>query len=632
MNQLIGKTWAKVCAYFLLAACVASVLIEGAAAVSAWNWGFYSGTNDREMIAIEFESMAFEQGDRLLALALAGDSDRAERIARESNAEYSLETREGETLWQSAGYDSLSASEWQYAGVSRYADQTQIAIHRYDRTLTVQQMTEDDYTVRVRIDPALGWQDGFYWKYQIIDGVWTIRYAVCWMIVLSTALGVVCFVSLLCGAGHRAGRAEVTPGYFTWIPFDLVTAVAGAVMLAALSFLWRKIHLLFSDWVWAVLCGAVIIALALTFTLWCSALALRVKMRSLWKNTLIFRILRLLKLGAVGLLRALPLVWKTALCMAALAVALDFTVFGFRRDTDTLLFLLTAGEALLSLAALYAAVMLRRLQKGGQALAAGDLEYKIDTRPMAGDLKRHGENLNSIAKGMQAAVDKQMKSERMKTALITNVSHDIKTPLTSIITYVGLLKSEPDAEKQREYIEVLDRQSRRLKKLTDDLMEVSKASTGNIEVHAGRHSVHELLRQAVGEYEERLAAAGLETVLTLPETECFAVFDGQLMWRVLDNLLNNACKYAQSGTRFYIDAFEDGKRARISLKNISRNRLNIPAEELMERFVRGDMARGGEGSGLGLDIARALTQSQGGSFALAVDGDLFRVDIGLPTA
>ncbi|MBQ9298908.1 MAG: HAMP domain-containing histidine kinase [Clostridia bacterium] len=635
MKKLIGKTWAKVCAYFLLAVCVATVLAEGTVAVLAWEWGFYGRTNAREMIESGFGQIALEQGDRLLSLVLAGDSDRADRIARESNAEFSIQTRAGDTLWQSAGYEGLSASAWQYGGVSRYDSGTQSAVHRYDSTLETRQMTADDYTIHIRVDPALDWQDDYYWRYHIAAGVWSFRYAICWMAVLSVLAGVTCFVFLLCSAGHRAGKEGITPGYFTWLPFDLVTVAAWAAMLTAANLLWEHIGLLYSDGVWTVLCGAGIIALAVAFTLWCASLALRVKLGSLWKSTLIFRVLYLLGLlltGIVALLRRIPLVWKTALAASAFAFLADMIIFAFRRDAEMLLFCWTAEKLVIVALVLYIALALRKLQKGGMALAAGDLEYKTDTRHMWGEFKRHGENLNSIAQGMQAAVNRQLKSERMKAELITNVSHDIKTPLTSIINYVALLKETRDAGKQREYIEVLDRQSRRLKKLTDDLVEVSKASTGNTEVHAARGSVPELLRQALGEYEDRLAAAGLETVLSLPEGECAAMFDGTLTWRAVDNLLSNACKYGQSGTRFYIDVAPMEKQILISFKNVSRNRLNIPAEELMERFVRGDSARGGEGSGLGLDIARALTEAQGGSFSIAVDGDLFKAQMALPAA
>ena len=225
-----------------------------------------------------------------------------------------------------------------------------------------------------------------------------------------------------------------------------------------------------------------------------------------------------------------------------------------------------------------------------------------------------------------------MKSERLKTELITNVSHDIKTPLTSIVNYVDLLGKEELPEKAAEYLAVLDRQSRRLKKLTEDLVEASKASTGNITVHLQPIVVNEIVRQAMGDYDQRLAAGKLEVIVTAPGEDLAAMADGRLLWRVLDNLLSNVCKYALSGSRVYLDLERAGDRVRLTVKNISRDPLNISAEELMERFVRGDASRHTEGSGLGLSIARSLMELMGGTFSIAVDGDLFKAELTLPTA
>ena len=252
----------------------------------------------------------------------------------------------------------------------------------------------------------------------------------------------------------------------------------------------------------------------------------------------------------------------------------------------------------------------------------------MDQRYLIGELADHANDLNHIRDGLNAAVAERMKSERFRTELITNVSHDIKTPLTSIINYVDLLeKEEPENEKVREYVQVLSRQSGRLKKLIDDLIEASKASTGNLPVVKEPCELGVLLDQTVGEYGERLAAAGLELVLSRPEEPVTILADGRLLWRVLDNLFQNVTKYAQPGTRFYLDVTDAPDRVELALKNISRQALNIPAEELMERFVRGDASRSTEGSGLGLSIARSLTQLQGGQMDLTVDGDLFKVTL-----
>jgi signal transduction histidine kinase len=223
-----------------------------------------------------------------------------------------------------------------------------------------------------------------------------------------------------------------------------------------------------------------------------------------------------------------------------------------------------------------------------------------------------------------------MKSERMKTELITNVSHDIKTPLTSIVNYVDLLSKEPQpTAAAQEYVAVLERQSLRLKKLIEDLVEASKASTGSLAVTLEPVDLCEFLQQAAAEYAEPLEQAQLHPVVQTPEGRVYALADGKHLWRILDNLLGNACKYSQPGTRLYLSLVADGEQAHILVKNISREPLNISADELMERFVRGDSARSTEGSGLGLSIARSLADIQGAGFSISIDGDLFKAQITL---
>ena len=240
------------------------------------------------------------------------------------------------------------------------------------------------------------------------------------------------------------------------------------------------------------------------------------------------------------------------------------------------------------------------------------------------EFKKHAENLNSISVGMAHAVDEKIKSERLKAELITNVSHDIKTPLTSIINYVDLLKKEDLHNETAEgYIKVLDRQSGRLKKVDGGSCGGLKASTGNIAVNSQRTNVVELLNQSAGEYEERFEAAKLTPVITASAPDIPILADGRLLWRVFDNLLNNIIKYSQEGTRVYMNITEKNNLVTVAFKNISRDSLNISTDELMERFIRGDSARTSEGSGLGLSIARSLTELQGGRFDLLVDGDLF---------
>ncbi|MBQ9166112.1 MAG: HAMP domain-containing histidine kinase, partial [Oscillospiraceae bacterium] len=274
-----------------------------------------------------------------------------------------------------------------------------------------------------------------------------------------------------------------------------------------------------------------------------------------------------------------------------------------------------------------------RMRQQVKKLIEGDFEFKLDTAKMLPDVRAHGEDLNNLSAGLSKAVEERVKSQRFKTELITNVSHDLKTPLTSIINYVDLLKkANIEDETARGYIEVLDRKSQRLKNLTEDLVEASKAASGTIGVHLEALDVVELVEQAVGEYDERLKQADLTVLIKKPETPFQVMADGRHLWRILDNLLGNCTKYAMPGTRVYLDVSKKGKTAVIELKNISADPLNVPEEELMKRFVRGDSARSTEGSGLGLSIARNLTIAQKGEFQLVVDGDLFKAVIQLPTA
>lgn len=326
----------------------------------------------------------------------------------------------------------------------------------------------------------------------------------------------------------------------------------------------------------------------------------------------------------------LPAMWRVAALTALAAVfALVWVYYWAQSGWDLTIPVIVLVLAVLATAhAVVLAVQFGRLEKAARELAAGRLDYQVATHELMAGLREQGEALNSIGAGLKRAVDEQMKGERFKTELITNVSHDLKTPLTSIVSYVDLLKKEDvPSPTAREYIEVIDRQSAKLKKLTEDLVEASRASSGAIAVHPEPTDVRELLSQSVGEYAERLATRGIEAVMVLPQRGVVLDTDGRLLWRVLENLLQNIAKYAQPGTRAYVDLTCEGGYTTIALKNTSAEALNIPAEELMERFVRGDASRHTEGSGLGLSIAQSLTELLGGTMALYLDGDLFKVTL-----
>ena len=272
------------------------------------------------------------------------------------------------------------------------------------------------------------------------------------------------------------------------------------------------------------------------------------------------------------------------------------------------------------------------LLESARRMGRGDLDTKVDDKLMVGCFKDFAGDLNDLADVAMVAAQKQLKSERMKTELITNVSHDIKTPLTSIINYVDLLQKPHTEEEEGQYLEVLDRQSQRLKKLVEDLMDMSKASTGNMTVEITRVDAVESVNQALGEFSDKLERARLYPVFRHADASVPMMADGKLVWRVLSNLLGNAVKYAMPGTRVYLDLNRVDGNVVISMKNISKDELNVDAEELMERFVRGDVSRNTEGSGLGLNIAKSLMELQKGQLQMLVDGDLFKVTLIFPAA
>lgn len=296
-------------------------------------------------------------------------------------------------------------------------------------------------------------------------------------------------------------------------------------------------------------------------------------------------------------------------------------------------FLFLAEKIVVIAVVCYAAVQLRKLQKGARRLAEGNLEDKILLQGMVGDFRESGEYLNSIAHGMAVAVEERVKSERMKTELITNVSHDIKTPLTSIINYSSLLTDCADQpEKASAYAEVLKRQSVRLKRLLEDLVEASKATSGTLEVTLESCDAAVFLEQASGEYAERLEKYQLTLVTEGPEKELYILADGRRMWRIFDNLFSNICKYSMPGTRVYLTLTEEENRAVFTFKNISREGLNRSEDELMERFIRGDRSRNTEGNGLGLAIAKSLAELQNGQLNIQIDGDLFKAVLRFPVS
>ena len=326
----------------------------------------------------------------------------------------------------------------------------------------------------------------------------------------------------------------------------------------------------------------------------------------------------------------LPLTWQWLIAGGVLWALMLYCCFMGTWNWEPWLIIL--GVLVTIPVVLYGAYCFGRLRDAAKKMSGGNLEEKLEDRWLLGCFGEFAGHLNALGDTCIEAARQQMKSERMKSELVTNVSHDIKTPLTSIINYVDLLQKTEDEGERREYLQVLDRQSQRLKKLIEDLMEMSRASSGNVAVEITPTDVCEAVNQALGEFADNLERCGLTVMLKTPAEPCMALCDGRHLWRVLGNALSNVVKYAMPGTRVYVDVVKRGQKVEVSLKNISANMLNITAEELMERFVRGDASRNTEGNGLGLNIAKSLMELQGGRLDLMVDGDLFKVILTLNAA
>ena len=465
-------------------------------------------------------------------------------------------------------------------------------------------------------------------------------------------------VFLMCCAGRRPKAETFTLNWSDRIPYDLYlfAMVCAAILALGCGMEWaaRSYWYISDTGDRFLLSGMSALCLTAFFALGEAMLmstATRIKAHTLLRNTLTWRLgVWLWRLGGglwqgckasahtLGeMVGALPLTGRVIGFSLGYLLVNFFLAMGLFNtyETGMYLLLLFAFNGFVLFSICRWTLQWQNLRQGAQAIVKGNPEVTIDTAGMKffPDLRSHAEALNDLGSAINTAVDERLKSERMKAELITNVSHDLKTPLTSIINYVDLLKKEDiQEEKAKEYIEVLDRKSQRLKKLTEDLVEASKASTGTLTVNAERLGMGQLVDQALGEYTAKLEAASLTLVPSLPQEELYVTADGRHVWRILDNLLGNCVKYAMPGTRVYLELLKWDGNVIFSLKNVSANQLNVPPEELMERFVRGDESRTTEGSGLGLSIARNLTELQGGSFRLSIDGDLFKATVSFPEA
>jgi signal transduction histidine kinase len=348
------------------------------------------------------------------------------------------------------------------------------------------------------------------------------------------------------------------------------------------------------------------------------SLARHLKNRTLFTHTLIFTVVRKIVDGIRHVYNSGSIGMKIVLLAVGYPIVVAATFF---------MFPVTMGAA--AWLGLKKARSFTEIMRGVERIRNGDIRHKIRVEGR-GELAQLADHINGIAEGLRKAVDSELRSERLKTELITNVSHDLRTPLTSIITYIDLLKREQDPARAKEYVEVLDQKAQKLKMLTDGLFEAAKASSGNIPVEMKDLDIVSLIRQGLGELNNEVEKSGLQFRLNVPGDKVMVRADGALLWRAIENLLSNIFKYALKGSRVYIDVEDTEGRVEVTFKNISSQELNMPAEELMERFTRGDESRSSEGSGLGLNIAKSLIELMQGRLHIDIDGDLFKARIVLP--
>ena len=495
------------------------------------------------------------------------------------------------------------------------------------------------YTVDVWLDRSVALDSQ---SYAYLSAAYEWRYAA----VAVMLAGIVIFLASGIYLGWASGRKSdgtVCPGGLNRLPLDVYLCGAGVTAGGIFYLAETILEKLDAGWLAVIFTGgAIFLAGLVGVGLYC-AIAAQIKVHGgyWWRHCVIGgclvrcgRLLRRCVQGIGRLFSMLPLIWQWLLLGCGLLMALGLGVLLALADYMSFfgILLLLAAILLWVAAVCGGGYAFGVLYGGAKRMSRGELDSKIPTEHLRGSFRDFAVCMNSLADAAVESARNQVKSERFKAELITNVSHDLKTPLTSIINYVDLLRRDHTEEQERLYLDVLLRQSQRMKKLIEDLMEMSKASTGNVQTDIRVLDAVETVNQALGEFADKLTAAGLTVVFPQPDMPLGMWADGRLAWRVLSNVLSNAVKYALPGTRLYVDVRRQGKETEISLKNISREQLNISAQELMERFVRGDASRNTEGSGLGLNIAQSLMELQHGRLDLLVDGDLFKVTLTFPGA
>ncbi len=628
MKKLLTNTPAKITATLLSYIMVLIFIFSSCMTLLMINYQFYF--SDEKTVKSEIlTDMAAKEASYICSRLYNGEDLKG--YYKNKNIYYEIIERNSKEVldsnFQGQVYIANSTSEY-----TEYDEVISEVADGVTHWTSIEKYTAD---VNVYIAENMTHNDIFSLVAKIVTIGYKLQYFMIVIAFASCVLSVVLISFLFCACGHTSEGIRLN--YLDLLPLDFYICICALIALFNAVIISETSYNIVPSIAVILTIATVDYFIALGFLLSC---ATRVKTGTLLKNTIIYRILRGIKKTFKKPIEYLrftisnfSLIKKTII-LIVMIIALELLFMVWTQDMirhyggDLVIFAVTVISLIVFAVILYFSVIIQKIKEGGEEISKGNLEHKINTKYMLGDLKKLAEDINCVNNSLQAAVEDRMKSERFKVELITNVSHDLKTPLTSIINYIDLIKNvETHNGKIEEYTKVLERQANRLKKLVEDLVEASKASTGNLSVNLEKCNLRVLLTQALGEFEDKLAKNGLRSVVRYNTDETVVLADARHLWRVFDNLLNNACKYSLEGTRVYIDINSNSTETVITFRNISKYELNINARELTERFVRGDKSRNTEGHGLGLSIATSLLEIQGADLKISVDGDLFKADI-----
>ena len=515
---------------------------------------------------------------------------------------------------------------WNYENRDVRTTIKRLSIDNIKYTADFEEIESNDYSIYTALIDDLIYRDEYYTSSILNNWALHTHKVAVYTIPISAVLLLMLIPIIFKGIGKKKGKEGIYLNFFDKIPFELAIGFLACLFTIGLIIVIIVCNLE-DETITAtlMLIGCIIMYYACILVL--ETLVKRIKAKRFWKTTLLYMIIQKIS----HIFKNFNLFIQTLL-LYGIFVLVNIVLSGLARNWAGLLWLF-AFDTFAFYIITKKVIQFDKIKKAIAEIYNGNTNIKLNENEMKGVLKTLAIQINDIAGGLSNAIKEQLKSERLKTELITNVSHDIKTPLTSIINYVDLLKKEKiENPKVQEYLVILDNKSQRLKKLTEDLVEASKASSGAIKLNIQKISIKELIKQVTGEFEDRFKARGLEEIITLPSENIYIQADSRYMYRVLENLYSNISKYALENSRVYVDVAVKGNEVTIQLKNTSKDKLNISADELMQRFVRGETSRNTEGSGLGLSIATSLTELQGGKFSLYLDGDLFKVTINLSLA